>query len=163
MHLASGILGGETPVDGGSGLVSLCLSGADVPLQGILIGVSSLETGPSQYAELNLGHVQPASMLGRVVELQPLCGALGLSRRVGLVEGRHSMSVQIDNLRVAEEEEGLTYGFREALKSVCWVRGRSLMRYPYACIAPPIEHCRGHGPDGRRRGLRPRPSLCHLH
>ena len=39
-HLGSGVLGGETPVDGGCGLVALCLAGADVPLQGVFIAVS---------------------------------------------------------------------------------------------------------------------------
>ena len=55
-HLGSGFLRGETPVDGGCTRVALRLPGADVPLQGILNRVPSLEVGPSHYAELQLGY-----------------------------------------------------------------------------------------------------------
>ena len=59
------------------GLVALCLVSADVPLQCVLVWIASLETGSGQYAELYLGHVQPAAMLGSVMELQTFGDAPG--------------------------------------------------------------------------------------
>ena len=94
-HLGPCILGGETPVDGGSGRIALCLVGADVPLQCVLVRIASPETGSGQYAELYLSHIQPVAMLGSVMELQPFGDAPGLSRRKGLVEGSHPMCVQV--------------------------------------------------------------------
>ena len=56
MEFGSGVLGGETPVDGGSHGISFRLASADIPFQGVFVGVAPLETGPGQYAELSLRH-----------------------------------------------------------------------------------------------------------
>ena len=88
-------MGCEPPVYGGSGGVALGLISADVPLQGFFVGVTSLEAGSGQHAELDLRHVQPATVLGGVVELQALGDPPGFGGREGLIEGRSAMSVQV--------------------------------------------------------------------
>ena len=49
--------------------------------QGVFIRVAAFETGPGPHAELDLRHVQPATMLRRVVGLQTLGYAAGLRGR----------------------------------------------------------------------------------
>ena len=71
MQFGSGVLGGEPPVDGGLCRIALDLIGVDGSLQGSLVGITPLETGPGQHAELNLRHVQPTGVFGCVVKFQP--------------------------------------------------------------------------------------------
>ena len=54
-----------------------------------------LQAGAGQYAELDFRHVQPTSVLGGVVELQPLRNPPGLWRRERLVQGRRTVRVQV--------------------------------------------------------------------
>ena len=56
-HLGSGVLGSETPVDGGFGLVGFCFEDSDVYLLGVFTGVPFLVAGPGQNAEINLGQL----------------------------------------------------------------------------------------------------------
>ena len=63
------------------------LIGVDGSLQGSLVGITPLETGPGQHAELDLRHVQPTGVLGRVVKFQPPDDAPGFGGGEGLVEG----------------------------------------------------------------------------
>jgi hypothetical protein len=44
----------------------------DLPLQGRLIGQATVQALLGQYAQLDLGHVQPAGVLGCVMRLQPI-------------------------------------------------------------------------------------------
>ena len=81
MEFASGVLGSEPPVNGSSYRVPLRHAGTDGSFQAIFISVASAQAGPDQHAELDLRHIQPASVLGSVVELQPLGNAPGLGRR----------------------------------------------------------------------------------
>ena len=56
MQFGSGVLGVEPPVDGGLCRIALDLIGVDGSLQGSLVGITPLETGPGQHAELDLRH-----------------------------------------------------------------------------------------------------------
>ena len=78
MEFASGVLGSEPPVNSGPSRVPLRHAGSDGSFQVVLVGVASAQAGPGQHAELDLRHIQPASVLGSVVELQPLGNAPGL-------------------------------------------------------------------------------------
>ena len=83
MEFASGLLGAELPVDGYASRVALDLVSCDLALQGV--GVSALEAGTGQDTELNLRHVAPTGVLGRVVRLQAFHDALGFGGEKSLV------------------------------------------------------------------------------
>ena len=95
MEFGSGVVGAEPPVDGDGRCVALSLVGGDLALQGVGVGISPLEAGATQRAEFDLRHVEPAGVFGRVVKLEPLHDAPGLSSREGLVKGGHAVGVQI--------------------------------------------------------------------
>ena len=95
MELGSGILGGEPPVDGGSGGVALRDQSIDFPSEGHFAGEPLLQAGAGQDTELDFGHVQPTAVLGRVVKLQPPGNPPGLRRRESFVQGRRTMSVKV--------------------------------------------------------------------
>ena len=56
MQFGSGVQGAEPPVDGGLCRIAPGLIGVDGSLQSGSIGITPLETGPGQHAELNLRH-----------------------------------------------------------------------------------------------------------
>ena len=88
MESGAGILGVEPPVDGGLGNVAFRNQGQDFPLQRRFIAESPPETGAGQHSELDLRHVQPTPVLGRLEELQPPCNPTGIWRWEGFVQ-RH--------------------------------------------------------------------------
>ena len=71
MEFGSGVLDAEAPVDPGLSLVPLLLQGLDLPAERILAGETLLEVTAGEDAELDLRHVQPTAVPGRVVKLQP--------------------------------------------------------------------------------------------
>src|SRR6266540_105847 len=75
LELDPRILSGETPVDPTTRCVAGRLPRRDLPLQGRPIGQPAVQALLGQHGKLDLGHVQPAAMLGRVVQLQPIGGA----------------------------------------------------------------------------------------
>jgi hypothetical protein len=46
------------------------LPGRDLPLQDRPVGQATVQALSGQHGQLDLGHVQPAAVLGRVVQLQ---------------------------------------------------------------------------------------------
>ena len=52
--------------------VPVVLPGGDFLDQGLLVGDAPVETLGRQDAEFGFSHIQPASVLGRVVPLEPL-------------------------------------------------------------------------------------------
>src|SRR5690606_28108877 len=72
MQLGPGVGSGEAPVDGCASPVPGSLPG--LALAGERVGApeAPAQTLALQCTELDLGHVEPARMLGRVVELQLL-------------------------------------------------------------------------------------------
>ena len=95
MEFGYGILGGETPVDDGLGLFALPLQGTDIVVEAVLVRVPLSQAAAGYDAELNLRHIQPTAMLGRVVKLQPPGYAPCLRRRERLVQRRYPMGVQV--------------------------------------------------------------------
>src|SRR6476469_1644023 len=78
LELDPSIVGGETPIDRASTLVALTNPGRHLPFDGLPIAKAPLQTLALEDAQFNLCHVQPTPVLGRVVDLQFVCEALGL-------------------------------------------------------------------------------------
>ena len=53
--------------------VSMVSPGGDFSFQGLLVRDAAAEALAGQDAEFGFGHVEPASMFGRVVPFEPLC------------------------------------------------------------------------------------------
>src|SRR6266511_6098127 len=68
LELDPGILGRETPVHPTTSSVAGRLPRRDLPLQGRPVGQAAVQALPGQHGKLDLGHVQPAAMLGGVVQ-----------------------------------------------------------------------------------------------
>ncbi len=69
-HFGSGLVGGEHPVDSSAALVSLRLPDVDLGNQPVAAFDAAIETLAFEHADLDLNHVEPAGVLGRVVELK---------------------------------------------------------------------------------------------
>src|SRR4029453_18954333 len=80
LQLDAGVLGREAPVDATTGGVARCLPRGDLPLQRRLVGQAAVQAPPGQHGQPGLGHVQPAAVLGGVVQLQPVGQPFGLGR-----------------------------------------------------------------------------------
>src|SRR5215470_11183724 len=86
LELRAGLPIGELPVDARPPGVALALQRAHPPLQGRHVADRAREAAALDDADLDLGLVEPAAVLGRVVELLARQDAAGLLRREGLVE-----------------------------------------------------------------------------
>jgi len=80
LELDAGVFGGEPPVDPTTGSVARCLPGGGLPLQGRPVGQPAVQALSGQHGQFDLGHVQPAAVLGRVVQLQLVGEPPGLGR-----------------------------------------------------------------------------------
>src|SRR6266496_6604975 len=78
LELDPSILGREAPVDPTTRSVARRLPRRDLPLQRRLVGQPAVQALLGQHGKLDLGHVQPAAMLGRVMDLQPVGQPPGL-------------------------------------------------------------------------------------
>ena len=85
MELPPGVLGSKPPVDGGLGGIALPFQGSDFPVESGLVGDTLSQAGSRQDAKLDLRHVEPTAVFGRVVELQPFYDPPGLRGGEGLV------------------------------------------------------------------------------
>ena len=56
MEFSSGILGGEAPLDDGTGLIAFPLQSLDFPAEGFLVGQPLPETVAGEDTELDLRH-----------------------------------------------------------------------------------------------------------
>ena len=65
------ILASELPLDGALLGVSILLPSIDLASQRLRTGNAPIQALAGENADLDLRHVQPARMLGRVVELHP--------------------------------------------------------------------------------------------
>src|SRR5215207_6329485 len=80
LELDACILGRKPPVDPTTGPVARRLPRRDLPFQGRLVGQPPVQALLGQHGQLDLGHVQPAAVLGGVVQLQPIGQPPGLGR-----------------------------------------------------------------------------------
>ena len=78
-EFSASVLGGEPPVYDGVSTVALAFQRRDLSFQCCFIADPTAQTLPAEDAELDLSHVQPASMIRGVVKLQ----AFGYTTRFG--------------------------------------------------------------------------------
>jgi hypothetical protein len=95
LELDSGILGRKAPVDATARSVAGRLPGRDLPPQRRLVGQPPIEALLGQHGKLDLGHVQPAAVLGGVVQLKPVGQSLGLGRLKRLIQRRRGVGVEV--------------------------------------------------------------------
>ena len=69
-ELTAGVLGGEPPVYDGASIVALSFERRNLPSQQRFIADPAVQTLSAEDAQIDLGHVQPASVMGCVVKLQ---------------------------------------------------------------------------------------------
>jgi hypothetical protein len=69
LELDAGVPGREPPVDPATGPVAGRLPRRDLPFQGRLIGQAAVQALLGQHGQLDLGHGQPAALLGGGVDL----------------------------------------------------------------------------------------------
>lgn len=61
----------ELPIGFGVVLVSVVLPGGYFFVEGLLVGDAAAQALPGQNGEFGFGHVEPASVLGRVMPFEP--------------------------------------------------------------------------------------------
>jgi len=106
LELDAGVLGGEPPVDSATGAVARRLPGCDLPLQGRPVGQPSVQALSGQHGQLDLGHVQPAAVLGGGVQLQLVGQPLGLGRWERRIQRRRRVGVEV----VLDQQDPLSIG-----------------------------------------------------
>src|SRR3546814_8805140 len=97
-------------LDASAGSVALSLPGSDLAFELRAIVDATVQALASQDTDLDLGHVEPAGVLRREVELQPAEEAMGLRRGEGLVESPGRVRGQVvhdhpDLVSVGERSE----------------------------------------------------------
>src|SRR3954470_7314125 len=65
--------------------VAPALPGGDLPLEILLVVDATVQALALEHPDLNLDHVEPARVLGGIVELQPLQDAMRFRGRKGLI------------------------------------------------------------------------------
>jgi hypothetical protein len=91
LQLRASVGGRELPVDLRRPMVTVTLPRSDLGLHEIFVRDTSVETLLLKGAEFDLGNIQPAAVLGRIVELQPLCKAPRFLRFERLIEAAQSI------------------------------------------------------------------------
>ena len=87
------------------------LPGGDLSLEPLVVVDAPVQALALEHPDLNLGHVEPAGMLGGEVELQPTHEPMGFRRRGGLLERAGRVRRQVvrhhpDRLRLREIDIG---------------------------------------------------------
>src|SRR5712691_10448833 len=95
LELDPGVLGRKAPVDATTRSVACRPPRCDLPLQRRPIGQAAVQALPGEHGKLDLGHVQPAAMLGGVVQLQPIGQPLGLGWLERLIQRRGGVGVEV--------------------------------------------------------------------
>ena len=95
LKLDPSILGSEPPGSGSLGLVALNLQGSNLSYECCFIANAPVQALSAEHTELDLRHIEPATVLGRIVELQTPDDPSGLLGREGLVQGGGSMDVEV--------------------------------------------------------------------
>ena len=94
-HGLSRLAGGELPMDTGLVVVARGDPGIDPLFQRFDIRRALVQALARKGGELDLGHVEPTAMLGRVMELQFLEDCMGFFRREGLVQRARLVGIEI--------------------------------------------------------------------
>src|SRR5580704_10364245 len=86
-HFGAGFFGCEHPFDACAGGVPLFLPCGDFADEAVGVVDSAIQALATEHTDLNLNHVEPAGMLGGVVELQAAQNSPGFGGRECLIEG----------------------------------------------------------------------------
>ena len=89
--LRARLLGVEHPLDPSLGLVALLYPGGDFRDQFLAVADTSVKTLTAKDTDLELDHIQPARVLWRIVDVQPLQYAMGFGRRKRLIQCARAM------------------------------------------------------------------------
>src|SRR5438270_11244243 len=95
MELVTSITGSKAPGDGAALSIALGLQGNDALAQVLHALHATRQTATSKDTDLDLGHIQPTAMLGRIMKLHPLQNPSRFWRREGFIQGRRGVRVQI--------------------------------------------------------------------
>src|SRR3954447_24160642 len=140
-HLGAGLFGREHPDHARAGGISFALPGGDLALELGAVVDAPIQALSLEHADLDLDHVEPARVLGRVMELQPPQDAVCLRGRKGLVERAPRVGGEI----VLDDPDAL--GFREVhVDELAQTLGIVLPRAPlgHAHLAPRPVRIHGH-------------------
>src|SRR5271156_3372881 len=72
LEFDAGVVGRELPIGFGVMLVSMGLPSGDLSFEGWLVGNAAIQALAGQDGEFGFGHVEPASVFGRVMPLETL-------------------------------------------------------------------------------------------
>src|SRR3990172_5310319 len=93
MKLDASVLRREAPMNFGARRVAFLFKRLSLARQRDLVADAPIPTFPAEHPQFQFGHVEPAVMLGRVVELPPLENPSGFGGWKGFVQGRRPMGV----------------------------------------------------------------------
>jgi hypothetical protein len=91
----SGVAGGEPPVDLSLVGVGGASPGGEFIVEKVDVGDAPAEALLGQAGQFDLGDVEPGAVLGRVVDLQPVCQGVCPLGRECLVEGGDRVGVEV--------------------------------------------------------------------
>src|SRR5437764_8942245 len=94
-HFGASLVGCEHPIDPSAAGIALSFPGVDFFDEQFWVVDSAVQALAAQNADLDLNHVEPAGVLGGVVEFEALQNAPGFGGRKGLVEGASRVSGQV--------------------------------------------------------------------
>ena len=89
------ILSSELPLDGSAQRVSICLPSIDFASQKLLTWEAAVQALAREDADLDLCHVEPTCVLGRVVKAHPAQQRAGRARSQHIVEASPEVNVQV--------------------------------------------------------------------
>src|SRR5215216_3641341 len=95
MKLDPGVLTSELPINSRTCFISSALVSIDLSLESLFIRYSSVQTLSHQHAQLDLRHIQPTGMLGRVVKLKLAQYSSCLFGFKGFIQGCPFVSVEV--------------------------------------------------------------------
>lgn len=106
-QLSIRVLSSEVPLDGPLFGISRLLPGINFGLQKFSIGNASIQALAGEDANFDLGHIQPARMLGCVMELHAAQEFLGSARSQHIVEALSEVGIEIVQHQVNSTRLGI--------------------------------------------------------
>src|SRR5436305_6226402 len=95
MRLNASIFGSELPINARLDFVALSFIHLDLSFEPLFIRYSPIQTLATQHTQLDLRHVQPTPMLGRVMKFQLLQDSPRLGCLESLIQGGWLVRVEI--------------------------------------------------------------------
>src|SRR5258708_25864565 len=95
MELVTSIIGGKAPRDGAALSIAIGLQGSNTLVQVLHACHPTRQTASRKDTDLDLRHVQPTAMFGRVMKLDSLQDPPRLGWREGFIQGSGRMRVEV--------------------------------------------------------------------